>query len=174
MLAGLVIISGGPESHLPETENVRNLFPKSVRSIKNPEGHIGWLYLAVVIDLYSRRGVGWALNRRMTTQLVIDALLMAIWRIKPVKYAMSHSDRGSRYCSYDFQGVVKLHGLSSSMSRKGDCWDNTAAESFFGTLKTEEEKTPQRPASGKTRPSVSILPLFHYTALLWRQSPARI
>lgn len=97
----------------------------------------GWLYLAVVIDLFSRRVVGWALNRRMTKQLAIDALLMAIWRVKPIKGAMFHSDRGSQYCSHAFQRVLRLYGMRSSMSRKGDCWDNAVAESFFGTLKTE-------------------------------------
>ncbi len=81
----------------------------------------GWLYLAVVIDLFSRRVVGWALNRRMTKQLAIDALLMAIWRVKPIKGAMFHSDRGSQYCSHAFQRVLRLYGMRSSMSRKGDC-----------------------------------------------------
>lgn len=97
----------------------------------------GWLYLAVVIDLYSRRVVGWSINKRMTKQLVIDAILMAIWRRKPAPGLIFHSDRGSQYCSNDFQRLLKTHGIKSSMSRKGDCWDNAVAESFFGTLKLE-------------------------------------
>ena len=97
----------------------------------------GWLYLAVVIDLYSRRVVGWSINKRMTKQLVMDALLMAIWRRKPAPGLIFHSDRGSQYCSNDFQRLLKTHGIRSSMSRKGDCWDNAVAESFFGTLKLE-------------------------------------
>jgi len=97
----------------------------------------GWLYLAVVIDLYSRKVVGWAIDKRMTKQLVIDALIMAIWRRKPCPGLIFHSDRGSQYCSHDFQKILKQHQIESSMSRKGDCWDNAVAESFFGTLKTE-------------------------------------
>lgn len=97
----------------------------------------GWLYLTVVIDLYSRRVVGWAINKRITKQLVIDALLMATWRRKPASGLIFHSDRGSQYCSHDFQKLLKCYGIRSSMSRKGDCWDNAVAESFFGTLKLE-------------------------------------
>ena len=97
----------------------------------------GWLYLAVVIDLYSRRVVGWAINKRMTKQLVMNAILMAVWRRKPAPGLIFHSDRGSQYCSHDFQKLLKTHGIRSSMSRKGDCWDNAVAESFFGTLKSE-------------------------------------
>lgn len=97
----------------------------------------GWMYLAVVIDLYSRRVVGWSINKRMTKQLVMDAILMAIWRRKPAPGKIFHSDRGSQYCSYDFQKFLKTHGIRSSMSRKGDCRDNAVAESFFGTLKSE-------------------------------------
>jgi putative transposase len=97
----------------------------------------GWLYLAVVIDLYSRRVVGWAINKRMTRQLVMDAVLMATWKRKPAPGLIFHSDRGSQYCSNDFKNLLKSHGLRSSMSRKGDCWDNAVAESFFGTLKLE-------------------------------------
>ena len=97
----------------------------------------GWLYLAVVIDLFSRKVVGWAMDKRMTKRLVIDALIMAVWRRKPCPRLMFHSDRGSQYCSHDFQNMLKQHKIVSSMSRKGDCWDNAVAESFFGTLKTE-------------------------------------
>jgi putative transposase len=99
--------------------------------------HEGWLYLAVVLDLFSRQVVGWALSNRMSKKLVMDALRMAIWRRRPAPGLMFHSDRGSQYCSNDFQKMLKAHGMVSSMSRKGNCWDNSVAESFFGSLKTE-------------------------------------
>jgi len=98
----------------------------------------GWLYLAVVIDLYSRRIVGWSMNNCISRRLVMDALTMAIWRRKPSRGLIFHSDRGSQYCSHDFQKLLKNHGMLSSMSRKGDCWDNAVAESFFGSLKIEQ------------------------------------
>jgi transposase InsO family protein len=97
----------------------------------------GWLYLAIILDLYSRQVVGWSLNRRMTRTLVIDALRMAVWQRKPERGLLFHSDRGSQYCSTDFQKMLKMYGMISSMSRKGNCWDNSVAESFFGSLKTE-------------------------------------
>jgi len=97
----------------------------------------GWLYLVVIIDLFSRQVVGWSLNKRMTKQLVMNALRMAYWRRKPAAGLLFHSDRGSQYCSTDFQRMLKSYKMVSSMSRKGDCWDNSVAESFFGSLKTE-------------------------------------
>jgi len=97
----------------------------------------GWLYLAVVLDLYSRRVVGWSMSERITRNLVIDALRMAIWRRCPGPGLIFHSDRGSQYCSKDFQKMLKKNEMISSMSRKGNCWDNSVAESFFGSLKTE-------------------------------------
>jgi len=97
----------------------------------------GWLYLAIVLDLFSRQVVGWSLNSRMSRKLVMDALQMAIWRRRPASGLLFHSDRGSQYCSADFQKMLKQHKMISSMSRKGNCWDNAVAESFFGSLKTE-------------------------------------
>ena len=97
----------------------------------------GWLYLAVVIDLFSRQVVGWSLSVRMSRKLVINALLMAIWRRQPAAGLIFHSDRGSQYCSNEFQKMLRTHRMISSMSRKGNCWDNAVAESFFGSLKTE-------------------------------------
>jgi putative transposase len=97
----------------------------------------GWLYLAAVLDLYSRRVVGWSMSPAMTAQLVIDALMMAIWRRgKPVAL-LHHSDQGSQYTSEDFQRLLADQGITCSMSRRGDCWDNAAMESFFSTLKIE-------------------------------------
>lgn len=100
--------------------------------------HEGWLYLAVILDLFSRQVVGWSLSNRMTKQLIMDALRMAVWRRRPAPGLIFHSDRGSQYCSNDFQKMLKIHGMLSSMSRKGNCWDNAVAESFFGSLKTEQ------------------------------------
>jgi putative transposase len=97
----------------------------------------GWLYLAAVLDLFSRRVVGWSMKEEMTSQLVIDALLMAIWRRGSPTELLHHSDQGSQYTSDDFQRVLAAHGIVCSMSRRGDCWDNAAMESFFSTLKTE-------------------------------------
>jgi putative transposase len=97
----------------------------------------GWLYLAVVIDLFSRKVVGWSMNSRMKAELVCDSLKMAIWQRKPKHGLVVHSDRGSQYASHDYRNLLKTYGCVGSMSRKGDCWDNAVAESFFGSLKQE-------------------------------------
>ncbi len=97
----------------------------------------GWLYLAVIIDLYSRAVVGWAMDSRMTKALVIDALKMALMRRKIRTSLLLHSDQGCQYAAAAYQAMLKTHGIQCSMSRKGDCWDNAVAESFFHTLKTE-------------------------------------
>jgi len=97
----------------------------------------GWLYLAVVIDLYSRKIVGWSMDKRMKAKLVNDALRMAIWTRKPHKGLVWHTDRGSQYASDSHRALLKEHHVTHSMSRKGNCWDNAVSESFFHTLKTE-------------------------------------
>lgn len=97
----------------------------------------GWLYLAVMIDLYSRRVVGWSMDRRMTVDLVIDALQMALASRNVDAGLIHHSDRGSQYASAAYQAQLKRAGILCSMSGKGDCWDNAVAESFFHTLKVE-------------------------------------
>ena len=97
----------------------------------------GWLYLAIVIDLYSRLVVGWAMSERMTAHLVCDALQMALWRRGMPTGVILHSDRGSQYCSAAYQALIKKQGLLCSMSAKGCCYDNACAESFFHTLKVE-------------------------------------
>jgi putative transposase len=97
----------------------------------------GWLYLAVVIDLYLRKVVGWSMSSRMKAQLVVDALRMAIWQRKPNDCLIMHTDRGSQYASHQYRNLLSAHGIKGSMSRKGDCWDNAVAESFFGSLKQE-------------------------------------
>lgn len=97
----------------------------------------GWLYLAIVLDLFSRQIVGWAMEPRMTKELVMSALLMAYWKRKPKTGLTHHSDRGSQYASYGFQGLLSELGMQCSMSGKGCCYDNAVAESFFHTLKVE-------------------------------------
>lgn len=99
--------------------------------------HEGWLYLATVIDLFSRRVVGWSMKSHMKTSLVNEALLMALWSRKPKRGLLWHTDRGSQYAAEDHRNLLKDHGIVQSMSRKGNCWDNSVAESFFHTLKTE-------------------------------------
>ena len=97
----------------------------------------GWLYLAVVLDLFSRRAVGWSMSAQMTAQFVLDALMMAVWRRGKPKALMHHSDQGSQYSSEEFQRLLAEQNITCSMSRRGDCWDNAAMESFFSTLKLE-------------------------------------
>ena len=97
----------------------------------------GWLYLAIVIDLFNREVVGWSLKPRMTADIVTDALTMAWFRRKPAAGLLHHSDRGSQYASHVFQAKLAEYGMICSMSRKGDCWDNAPTESWFGSFKNE-------------------------------------
>ena len=99
-----------------------------------------WLYLAVVIDLFSRRVVGWSMKDAMTAQMVTDALMMAIWRRGRPKELLHHSDQGSQYTSEPFQRLMADNGVTRSMSRSGKVWDNAAAESFFSSLKIKRVK----------------------------------
>ena len=97
----------------------------------------GWLYVAAVLDLFSRRVVGWSMSASMAAQLVTDALTMAIWRRGKPEALLHHSDRGSQYTSEQFQRLLADHGIICSMSRSGNVWDNAVMESFFSSLKTE-------------------------------------
>jgi putative transposase len=97
----------------------------------------GWLYLSIIMDLYSRQIVGWAMNKRMHKQLVLDALAMAYWQRKPSKDLLHHSDRGSQYACHDYRKRLESYGMEASMSRKGNCWDNAPTERFFRSLKSE-------------------------------------
>jgi len=98
----------------------------------------GWLYLAVVLDLYSRMVVGWSMQKHMTTQLVADAMTMAVWRRRPKAAALlTHSDQGSQYANELYQLLLADNGIQCSMSRTGNVWDNSAMESFFSSLKIE-------------------------------------
>lgn len=114
----------------------------------------GWLYVAVVLDLFSRRVVGWSMSAQMTSQLVTDAMLMAIWRRGPLQALLSHSDQGSQYTSEQFQRLLSAHGVTCSMSRSGNCWDNAAMESFFSTLKIERTNRKQYATRDEARADV--------------------
>jgi len=97
----------------------------------------GWLYLAVILDLHSRRVIGWAVSNRMKRDLAIRALEMAVALRRPPKGCIHHTDRGSQYCSHDYQKILRQHGFRVSMSGKGNCYDNAAVETFFKTIKAE-------------------------------------
>jgi putative transposase len=99
--------------------------------------HEGWLYLAVVLDLFSRQVVGWAMQSRMPTELALQALTMAVWRRRPTPGLILHSDQGTQFTSGDWQAFLREHGIVCSMSRRGNCHDNAVAESFFQLLKRE-------------------------------------
>ncbi len=103
----------------------------------------GWLYVAVVLDLFSRRIVGWSMSQEMTAELVTDAMVMALWRRGKPRELLHHSDQGSQYTSERFQRLLSEFGITCSMSRRGDVWDNSAMESFFSSLKTERTSRTQ-------------------------------
>jgi transposase InsO family protein len=110
----------------------------------------GWLYLAVILDLFSRRVVGWAMSEQITRTLALDALTMALSRRQPPRGLIHHSDRGSQYASGDYRRRLAANHVVCSMSRRGDCWDNAVAESFFSTIKLElvyETEWATRPAA---------------------------
>ena len=115
----------------PEAPN--QIWSSDITYIQTNEG---WLYPAAVMDLFSRQVVGWSLKPHMQASLVKDALAMAWWRRRPPAGLIFHSDRGSQYCSHEVQSALKGWGMRSSMSRKGNCWDNAPMESFWGRLKT--------------------------------------
>jgi putative transposase len=114
----------------------------------------GWLYVAVVLDLFSRRIVGWSMSSSMTAQLVTDALLMALWRRGTPEQLLHHSDQGSQYQSEQFQRLLTDHGITCSMSRQGNVWDNSAMESFFSSLKTERVNRKQYHTRDQARADV--------------------
>ncbi|CEF20138.1 transposase (fragment) [Xanthomonas citri pv. citri] len=116
--------------------------------------HEGWMYLAVVIDLFSRQVVGWAMRDRADTELVVQALLSAVWRRKPSAGCLVHSDQGSVYTSDDWRSFLASHGLVCSMSRRGNCHDNAPVESFFGLLKRERIRRRIYPTKDAARAEV--------------------
>lgn len=134
--------SGGKPSIVAENTVARNFEVPApnqtwVTDITYIRTYEGWTYLAVVIDLFSRRIVGWSVQSRMTTDLALQALLMAVWRRKPTGKVTVHSDQGSQFTSHEWQSFLRQHNLEASMSRRGNCHDNAVAESFFQLLKRE-------------------------------------
>ena len=117
-----------------EIEGIDQVWVSDITYVPTREG---WLYLAVVLDLASRRVVGWAMKTTLESALATNALTMALWRRKPGSGLLHHSDRGVQYASTAYQEILVQHGITCSMSRKGDCWDNAVAESFFATLEWE-------------------------------------
>lgn len=114
----------------------------------------GWLYLATVIDLFSRRVVGWSINTHMRTTLVNDALMMAIKHRAPESGLLWHTDRGTQYASKEHRALLEKQGITQSMSRKGNCWDNAVAESFFATLKLEYRANPGLPTQKEAKEQI--------------------
>jgi putative transposase len=114
----------------------------------------GWVYLAAVEDLFSRRVVGWSMDATMTSRLVVDALAMAVSSRRPGEGVLAHSDRGSQYASEHYQRVLAGEGISCSMSRKGDCWDNAPMESFFASLKKELVHREDYPTREQAKASI--------------------
>lgn len=111
-----------------------------VTDITDIRTYEGWLLVAAVMDLYSRQIVGWAMRPTMTTDLVLQALLVAVWKPRPAPGVLVYSDQGSQFTSEDRRSFLKAHHMEASMSRRGNCHDNTVAESFFGALKKERIK----------------------------------
>ncbi|POB00731.1 IS3 family transposase [Halopseudomonas oceani] len=124
-------------NHLERRFNVTEPNKVWVTDITYIRTYEGWLYLAVVLDLFSRQVIGWSMKPQMTSDLAIDALLMAVWRRKPKQEVMIHSDQGSQFSSGDWQSFLRANNLLGSMSRRGNCHDNAVAESFFQLLKRE-------------------------------------
>jgi putative transposase len=125
----------------------------------------GWLYLAVVLDLYTRQIVGWAMRERMTQDLVVDALRMAWFRRRPKSGLIHHSDRGSQYCGAEFRKQLTAYGMLASMSRKGNCWDNAPTESFFNSLKNERVHGARYRTRDEARADV-----FDYVEIFYNRS----
>jgi putative transposase len=125
-----------------------------VTDITSIKTHEGWLYLAIVMDLFSRRVVGWSAQPRMTTDLALQALLAAVWRRKPRHRIMIHSDQGAQFTSREWQLFLSQHNLDASMSRRGNCHDNAVAESFFQLLKRERIRRRTCPTRDAARQDV--------------------
>jgi putative transposase len=124
----------------------------------------GWLYLAAVLDLYSRRIVGWSMASRLTSKLVKDALKLAVAQRQPGPGLLHHSDRGSQYASADYRVLLTAWGMEASMSRKGNCYDNAPMESFFGTLKSERVHHRRYRTRAEARQDI-----FHYIEIFYNR-----
>jgi putative transposase len=124
----------------------------------------GWLYLAIVLDLFSRQIVGWSMRNTMHSDGVLDALMMAVWRRKPLPGLILHSDQGTQFTSSDWQAFLKRHGIVCSMSRRGNCYDNAVAESFFQLLKRERVRRRIYPSREAARADVfDYIEMFYNT-----------
>lgn len=123
---------------------------------------LGWVYLAAIMDLFSRKIVGWSVGKRMTTDLVLDALKEAIWRRNPEPGLIIHSDQGSQYGSYDWLNMLGSYGIKPSMSRRGNCYDNAVKESFFSSLKMERIRKRIYPSLEEAR-----LDIFDYIEMFY-------
>ena len=124
----------------------------------------GWLYLCVVVDLYSRQVIGWSMSSRMKSDIVLDALLMAVWRRRPQHNVIVHSDQGVQYTSDECQRFMQQHHLTCSMSRRGNCYDNAVAESFFHSLKTERIRRRIYSTRQEARSDI-----FHYIEIFYNR-----
>lgn len=134
-----------------DTTGINQKWCSDITYIRTDEG---WLYLATVIDMHSRAVIGWSMDKRMKKDLVCDALMMALFARKFPSKVIIHSDRGSQYCSKKYRRIIANNGLTGSMSRRANCWDNAIAESFFHTLKTELTHTHKYKTRQEARLSV--------------------
>ena len=132
----------------------------------------GWLYLAVIMDLYSRKVIGWSLSNRMTSTLVINALKMALWHRGMPKAVIVHSDRGGQYCSHAYQALLNDHKLICSMRKRGDCYDNAAMESWNHSLKVEaihgKKFKTRKEAKKEVFDYITIVSDYTYTLVVQR------
>jgi putative transposase len=141
-------------NHLQRQFSVAEPNQSWVTDITYIRTHEGWLYLAVVVDLFSRQVVGWSMGSRIDTRLVLDALLMALWRRQPKQAVTVHSDQGCQFTGHEWQTFLRDHNLISSMSRRGNCHDNAVAESFFQLLKRERIRQQIYATRGDARADV--------------------
>ena len=162
-------IKSGPPSivapnHLQRQFDVQRPDEAWVTDIIYIRTYEGWLFLAVMLDLFSRQVIGWSMQSRMESDLVMRALLMAVWRRQPTEEVIVHSDQGSQYTNYDWQDFLKAHDLISSMSRRGNCHDNAVAESFFQLLKRERIKRRIYPDR-----QTACADIFNYIEMLYNR-----
>lgn len=150
------------ENHLQQDFDVQSPNQVWVTDITYIRTYEGWLFLAVVLDLFSRQVIGWSMQPTMTVDLVLNALTMAVWRRKPKNKVLIHSDQGSQYTSSDWQSFLKSHNLMCSMSRRGNCYDNAVAESFFQLLKRERIRRKTYPSREDARQDV-----FNYIEMFY-------
>jgi len=154
-------VTTGPEHTRPAYSNIlrrdfnaTGIDQKWCSDITHVPTSQGWLYLAVVLDLYSRAVIGWAMGSKINTQLVCDALLMALSKRRFPKGTIVHSDLGGQYCAKQYRQIIAANQLIGSMSRRGNCWDNAVAESFFRTLKVELIHENHYPTRESARQSI--------------------